>query len=134
MLPFYFLFTVCPNFPLTSPDKTKTKFWKKFKTKREREQWEMYYGISHFNRKVNFLSYLAHFLPSPIIFVKHNSALLLFIYCLSELSFDISWQKEDKVWKKYKTRKSEQWDAWCNTKFLRNFQHLQQNLTFKFIL
>ena len=44
---------------------------------REREQWEMYYGISHFNRKVNFLSYLAHFLPSPIIFAEHNSALLL---------------------------------------------------------
>ena len=64
---------------------------------REREQWEMYYGISHFNRKVNFLSYLAHFLPSPIIFAEHNSALLLFIYCLSKLSFDIFWQKEDKV-------------------------------------
>ena len=49
---------------------------------------------------ISFLN-LHFFLPPPIIFVKHNGALLLFIYCrLSKLSFDISWQREDKVLKK----------------------------------
>ena len=46
-VPFYFLFTVCPNFPLTSFDKKKTKFKRNLRQERVRNE-KMHNVIQNF--------------------------------------------------------------------------------------